>query len=47
MKIELTESLFERAISRTYVTSRVSALSPEQAPACKTGCPLLTRSLWA
>src|SRR3954469_3618240 len=43
----LAESLFEYAISRTYAGSVVSGLSLEQALACKTGCPLLARSLWA
>src|SRR3954447_7067898 len=42
-----TESLFESALSRTYANSAVSALSLEQALACKTGFPLLARSLWA
>src|SRR4051812_29484347 len=41
------ESLFECAISRIYADSAVSALGLEQALACKTGCPLLARSLWA
>src|SRR6185312_7276946 len=40
-------SLFECAISRTYAISEVSALSLNMALACKTGCPLLARSLWA
>src|SRR5215218_8144151 len=43
----LPKSLFECAISRVYADSAVSGLSLEQALACKTGCPLLTRSLWA
>src|SRR4051812_40930136 len=42
-----SKSLFESALSRTYANSAVSALSLEQALACKTGCPLLARSLWA
>src|SRR3954465_3129786 len=42
-----TESLFECAISRIYAYSAVSALSLEQALACKTGRSLLARSLWA
>src|SRR3954466_4234024 len=42
-----TKSLFECAISRIYADSAVSALSLEQALACKTGRPLLARSLWA
>src|SRR4051794_3651057 len=41
------KSLFEWAISRIYAVSAVSALSLEQALACKTGFPLLARSLWA
>src|SRR3954454_24988266 len=40
------ESLFGCAVSRTYANSAVSTLSLEQALACKTGCPLLARSLW-
>ena len=40
------KSLFECAISRIYAVSAVSALSLEQALACKTGRPLLARSLW-
>src|SRR3954463_12043605 len=43
----VTQSLFECAISRIYAVSAVSALSLEQALACKTGCPLLARSLGA
>src|SRR3954463_14453791 len=43
----VTQSLFECAISRIYADSAVSALSHEQALACKTGRPLLARSLWA
>src|SRR3954468_7194573 len=42
-----SRSLFECAISRIYADSAVSALGLEQALACKTGCPLLARSLWA
>src|SRR3954466_4799092 len=42
-----SQSLFECAISRIYAVSAVSALSLEQALACKTGRPLLARSLWA
>src|SRR3954468_11831542 len=42
-----SKSLFECALSRTYANSAVSALSLEQALACKTGFPLLARSLWA
>src|SRR3954447_8994595 len=42
-----SESLFECAISRVYADSAVSALSLEQALACKAGCPLFARSLWA
>src|SRR3954451_5545413 len=42
-----TKSLFECVVSRIYAASAVSALSLEQARACKTGCPLLARSLWA
>jgi hypothetical protein len=34
-------------MSKTYADSAVSALGLEQALACKTGCPLLARSLWA
>src|SRR4051795_3072406 len=41
------KSLFESALSRTYANSAVSALSLERALACRTGCPLLARSLWA
>src|SRR3954454_8639170 len=44
---EASKSLFEWAISRIYADSAVSALGLEQALACKTGCPLLARSLWA
>src|SRR5215213_9162151 len=43
----LPKSLLECAISRIYTDSAVSALSLEQALACKIGCPLLARSLWA
>jgi len=39
------KSLFECAISMVYADSAVSAVSLEQALACKTGCPLLARSL--
>jgi hypothetical protein len=39
--------LFGCVVSRIYADSVVSALSLEQALACKTGCPLLARSLWA
>ena len=41
------KSLFECAISMVYADSAVSAVSLEQALACKTGCPLLARSLSA
>src|SRR3954451_19759440 len=46
-KVLPAQSLFESALSRTYANSAVSALSLEQALACKTGFPLLARSLWA
>ena len=47
VEAQRAKSLFECAISRVYADSAVSGLSLEQALACKTGCPLLARSLWA
>src|SRR5215203_2084794 len=47
LRMMRAKSLFECAISRIYADSAVSALGLEQALACKTGCPLLARSLWA
>src|SRR3954465_10771276 len=42
---DTAQSLFECAISMVYADSAVSAVSLEQALACRTGCPLLARSL--